>query len=151
MDENTVTSEPVVEPAQSEGGSLRAKLEETIAENRKLKAREMSRSFEALKLEADKGLGKAIAKEYDGEPTLEAIAQYAKDEYGYEPPSPEEQSPMAQQIAQEQAALDQVGSTAGSVIQPTEQEILAKAEAEGDVDTAFAIKSRQVEDFFRNQ
>ena len=149
MDEPT----NIVEPDTPETGKgLRAKLEAEIAQKNKYKTQLMANAYDDLGLKADEGLGKAIAKEYDGEPTREALANYAKDEYGYEyvPPNVVEANPMAEAIAQEQAALDQVGSTAGSVVAPTEQELLAKAEAEGDVDTSFAIKANQVASFFQN-
>ena len=128
------------------GKGLRAQLEKTLAENRKLKAREMARSFEQIGLTPDKGLGKAIAKEYDGEISTDALLEYAKTEYGYEPPQQEEQPAIAGQIGQEQARLDTVGQAAGSVTTPTQQEILAKAEAEGDTRTSLQIKAAQLEE-----
>jgi len=144
--ETAETTETTAQSDEKETGKgLRAQLEKTIAENRKLKAREMARSFDEIGLTPDKGLGKAIAKEYDGEISTEALLEYAKGEYGYEPPEREEQPPIAGQITQEQARLDTVGQAAGSVKTPTQAEILAKAEAEGDVNTSLNIKAQQLE------
>ncbi len=44
----------------------------------------MSTRLEAIGLNHTKGLGKAIAKEYDGDMTVEAVKAYAQTEYGHE-------------------------------------------------------------------
>lgn len=143
MDPETTETETV-----ETGKGLRAKLEEVLAENRELKADKRQTAFEKAGLATDTGLGKAIFKEYDGELSEDAVREYAKTEYGWEA-DPDSQHPDAPQIAQEQARLDAVGETAGSVVAPTQAEILAKAEAEGDVQTTMALKGQQVAEMFR--
>lgn len=142
--EAAVETEPVKEET---GGSLRAKLEEALAENKTLKAEKLDAAFTDIGLSPTTGLGKAIAKEYDGAPTTEALAEYAKIEYEWEKPvAPVTDPPVAQEIATEQAALDAASQTAGSVpIVPSEADDLAAAEAAGDYQKTLDIKSRQIE------
>ncbi len=146
------TTEVVEEEQKETGKGLRAQLEKTLAGSKAkddtiadLTTRILSGAYEQLNLDPTTGLGKAIAKEYDGDASFDGLAAYAKEEYGYEAPAVDEQHPQAQQIAQGQAALDQVGQTAGSIVPPTQQDALAKAEAEGDHATSMAIKSAQLE------
>jgi hypothetical protein len=145
MDPETTENETV-----ETGKGLRAKLEEALAENRELKAEKRVAAFEKAGLATDTGLGKAIFKEYDGELSEDAVREYAKTEYGWEA-APEPTHPDARQITEEQARLDQAGETAGSVVAPTQEDILAKAEAEGDVNTTMAIKGAQVAEMFRGR
>ena len=148
MAENEETQAEEEAPKET-GSGLRAKLEETLAENKRLKQNELNRAFDAAGLDPTKGLGKAIAKEYDGEASAEAVTAYAKSEYEWEPTAPVD--PQVQQIQQGHAQLDQVAETAGSVAQLTPQELLAKAEAEGDVQTSMAIKGQQVAEMLNPQ
>ncbi len=143
--ENVETDVTTEVDTKDTGKGLRAQLERQVADNAKLRTQLLDRSYKELGLDPTKLVGKAIAEKYDGDPTTEALATFAKDEYGYEPPAPEEQHPQAQQIALAQASLDQVGQTAGSVVPPTQQDQLAKAEAEGDWQTAMNLKAQQME------
>lgn len=128
----------------TEGSGLRAKLEEALAENKTLKADKLNDAFGKLDLDPTEGLGKAIAKEYKGEVSLDALTAYAKDEYNYSYTPEPEANPVATAIETEQARLDTVGETAGSVVTQTETEILAEAEAAGDYKTTMAIKANQI-------
>jgi hypothetical protein len=152
--------DPVTEPSdegKDTGRGLRAQLEKQIektnaeqATNQVLRTQLLDRSYTELGLDPTKLVGKAIAEKYVGEPSTEALAEFAKEEYGYEPVATSEPHPLSQQINAQQAALDQVGQTAGSVpVVPSETDVLAKAEAEGDYATAMAIKGNQVADMFK--
>jgi len=142
------TTETTDEATPETGKGLRAQLEKTLAENKELKADKLGSTFASLGLELDKGLGKAIAKEYDGALSKEAVAQFAQAEYGYVAPEIVPQHPDAPVITQEHARLDQVGQTAGSVAAPTQDEQLAAAEAAGDYTTTMSIKGGQVAKMF---
>ena len=113
----------------------------------------LATAYEELNLDPEKELGKAIAKEYTGAPNVDALAAYAKEEYGYvRPEAVEPVTPQAQQIAQGHAALDQVGQTAGSVpLAPEEGDVLAQAEAAGDYGTTMAIKGQQMADMLKTR
>ena len=146
-------SEETTETAAEETGKgLRAQLEKTLAENKTLKGREMARSFDDLGLSLDKGLGKAIAKEYSGEITTEAIAEYAKNEYQYSHEVIPATNPQTEAIQQTQAQIDAASQGAGSVpVTPTDAEALAQAEAEGNYQQTMAIKGNQIADMFQQR
>jgi hypothetical protein len=156
--EPLVEAAPVVDEGKETGKGLRAQLEKQIektnaseASNQVLRTQLLDRSYQELGLDPTKLVGKAIAEKYQGEPNTEALAEFAREEYGYVPvaPSPETH-PLAQQIDVQQAALDQVGLTAGSVpVSPTESDALAAAEAAGDYGLTMAIKGQQVADMFK--
>ena len=143
----TTHETPIEEQVETdEPKGLRKQLAEAHAEIKALKQEKLTGAFDALGLDPSKGLGKAIAKEYDGEPSPTALAEYAKAEYGWEPSA--EENPVAGQINAAQQALDQVGQHAGSVPLPNEKDELAQAEAAGETGKAFAIKSGQVASWF---
>lgn len=106
--------------------------------------------FEELGLNPETGLGKAIAKEYDGEPTLKALTEYATSEYGYEAPEKPE-NPKEPQITEGQKDLDNVNTQSQSVMPSSESEALKKAHAEGDYATAGAIKANRMERMFKRR
>ena len=54
------------------------------AELASYKDKEIDNVFGKLGLSTDKGFGKALKQVYDGPINTESIAQFAKDEYGYE-------------------------------------------------------------------
>lgn len=110
----------------------------------------MQNAYTQVGLDPEAGLGKAIAKEYDGKPTTEALAEYAKVEYGHTPPVGSDH-PDAAIITGQQAQLDAAAQGAGSIIPPKEADVLAKAEAEGDAATSMAIKGNQVARMFQGR
>ena len=144
------------EPVEETGKGLRAKLEQTLAEkktvvdeNAELKGRLLAGAYAEIGLDPKELLGKAIAQNYDGEPTVEALKQFAFDQYGYTKPVGEA-NPQAAQIAQGQAQIDAAAQGAGSApIAPTQAEALAEAEAKGDYATTMQIKGQQVADMFK--
>ena len=101
------------------------------AELASYKDKEIDNVFSSLGLSTDKGFGKALKQVYDGPINTESIAQFAKDEYGYEStgqvqevtqPAPE---PIVQDDARERvAALD---ANSVSDVPLSQNEELAKA------------------------
>jgi len=83
------------------------------AELASYKDKEINNVFSKLGLSTDKGFGKALKQVYDGPVDTESIAQFAKDEYGFEAtgqvqeePQPEV-APVVQDDARSRvAALD---------------------------------------------
>jgi hypothetical protein len=149
--EATVDTAEVVEetPKADDGKGLRKQLNASLEREKKFRTQLLDKAYTDLKLDPATGLGKAIAKEYEGEPNMDALAAYAKDEYDYEAPASEvADHPQAEQIAQQQAALDAVGGTAGSVVDPTQGDVLAQAEADGDYQKTMAIKAQEVNSWF---
>ena len=138
--------DPEVGPAQ-----LRARLKEVQAQNAELRTGQMRSVYAEVDLDPDSGLGKAIAKEFDGDMTVEALTAYAKDEYGYDVPDAPT-NPQAATIATEQGRLDTASQGAGSVpIAPTAQGAIAEAEAAGDWATAMNLKADQMSAQIRRQ
>lgn len=63
---------------------LRAYADRTKAENQTLRKELMKERLGQIGLDNEVGLGKAIAKEYDGEMDLDSIRKYAADEYQHQ-------------------------------------------------------------------
>lgn len=76
-------------------------------------------SLTTIGLEAGTGLGKAIAAQFDGEVTDEAVAAFAKEEYGHEVVV--EPNQQAEDIQNAQQRVDQFAGASGS-LQPTSGE-----------------------------
>lgn len=154
MTEDTGTTEAQAEVDEDDGDDpkvpkeLRAAYNRTKAENEKLKAQLLEKAYADAGLDTSGGLGKAIAKLYDGEPTTENILEYAKEEFGYEP-SKKPENPVQPVIQQQQQALDVIDQVGIPVDPQTEQEALNKAESEGDFDTAGAIKAARLARMYR--
>ena len=83
------------------------------AELASYKDKEIDNVFGKLGLSTDKGFGKALKQVYDGPIDTESIAQFAKDEYGYESSGqvqevtqPEVEPPIQDDARSRVAALD---------------------------------------------
>lgn len=76
--------EQVNTEAPDEGGiqQLREEYKKLKAENKAYKQNVMNSALQSLGLEADKGIGKAVTKMYDGEINGEAIAAFVQEEFG---------------------------------------------------------------------
>jgi len=122
---------------------LREALKRAQADNAKLTTQLMGRAYTEAGLDTSSGLGKAIAKEYKGDPTVEALLAFAKEEYSYEPVAAPD-NPQAQTIADEQKKLDGVQAVSGSTVPLNESDALKQAEQSGDFKTAGAIKAARL-------
>ena len=112
------------------------KIKELEKENNRNRVRLLEKTFEALELDPTKGLGKAIAEKYEGEPDVDALRTFAIEEYQWEPPT---QTP-AQSVNEAQARVSGAVNEAESA--PT-QEIdlqIAQAEEKGDFASAVSLK-----------
>ena len=122
---------------------LREALKRAQADNAKLTTQLMGRAYTEAGLDTSSGLGKAIAKEYKGDPTVEALLAFAKEEYSYESVAAPD-NPQAQTIADEQKKLDGVQAVSGSTVPLNESDALKQAEQSGDFKTAGAIKAARL-------
>ena len=59
--------------------------------------KELNQVFEEVGLDTQKGFGKALKQVYDGPIETEAIAKFAKDEYGFEAKGIVEEEPQSEQ------------------------------------------------------
>jgi len=149
MAENTETTETTVDPDEPKG--LRKQLAEAHGRIKELNAEKLEGAYGELGLDTSKGFGKAIAKEYDGEVSKEALAGWLESEYDWKPEAvAPPANPVAAVINQTQAQIDAASEGAGSVpVTPTGAEALANAEAEGNYKQTMAIKSDQIANMFQ--
>lgn len=122
---------------------LREAYNRTKEENRKLRAELMLGAYETVGLDPTTGLGKAIAKEYDGEASSDALLEFAKTEYGWEPPSVTGHEDTGT-ITEGNERLADVTATSSSSIPLTDSEALQRASAERDLVTAGNIKAAKL-------
>ena len=97
------------------------------AELASYKEKEMDSVFGQIGLSTDKGFGKALKQVYDGPVDLESVAQFAKDEYGFEPTGEvevipqSEPSPVVQDDARSRVAALDANSTSDVPLDVNEQ------------------------------
>ena len=85
MEQNTspvVDSAPVAEEPTDNIKQLREEFKKLKAENKQFKADAMNSALNSLGLNADKGIGKAVVKLYDGEVTVDGIKDFVAQEFG---------------------------------------------------------------------
>ena len=87
MEENKLdqaTEDAIEEAVESNDNikQLRDEFKKLKAENKAFKAQAMNTALESLGLEADKGIGKAVTKLYDGEMNVNDIKDFVSNEFG---------------------------------------------------------------------
>lgn len=115
---------------------------ELLAQNNQLTSKLMASAFKEAGLDPLEGLGKAVAKLYEGEPEADAIARYAQEEYGWQPVTSTSNAGTEQ--AQAQQRVDQaMSATQPLTAQPELANQIQEAERAGDWTTALALKTEQ--------
>lgn len=79
MNEEQITTDT---PDEGSIQQLREEYKRLKAENKAYKQNVMNSALQSLGLEADKGIGKAVTKLYDGEMNSESIAAFVQEEFG---------------------------------------------------------------------
>ncbi len=129
---------------------LRKQLAEAHKDLAEANAKILTPAYEKLGLNPELGLGKAIAKEYDGPASFEGLAEFAQTEYGHVAPDVEPDAhPQAEAIHTETDKLEQVAGAATSVVPATQGTELQKAEADGNYQTTLAIKGQQLAEMLK--
>lgn len=107
-------------------------------EANKLRVKLLESTFKEVGIDPAKGLGKAIAADYDGEADAEALRNFAIEKWDWEPPTSE--NPIAGAVTEAQGRVSAAVKDATSA--PTEQIDLdiAQAEERGDFASAMALK-----------
>lgn len=119
------------------------------AELASFKDKEINNVFGKLGLSTDKGFGKALKQVYDGPVDTESIAQFAKDEYGYEPTgqvqeiTQPEPAPVTQDDARARVAALDANSTSDVPLDANEE--LAKALQNASVKDSLRAKLNYIE------
>ena len=160
MEENTQI-ENATEVDESTDGikQLREEYKKLKAENKQFKANAMNNALSSLGLEADKGIGKAVSKMYDGPVTVDAIKQYASEEFGLgdsevaaEPQTEEEASVVDNTVAAQQRVqnLQNLGvSNESKDIMDAFQEVLKQSD--GDIRSSIKAKLQMMEGVKRQE
>ena len=99
-------------------------------ENTVLRGQLLEVHLDKIGLKPGEGLGLAIAENYDGAPTAEAVAEYAKSKYSYEAPKVETpDDPAATQAAEAQKQLENLQSQSNPVVPTNRQDKIAELDA----------------------
>jgi hypothetical protein len=137
-DTDTITEENTPAWYRDQMAKKDAELKELQKTTNRQRVKLMESTFKAVGLDPAKGLGKAIAKEFDGEPDAEQLRQFAIEEYGWEPPTPE--NPQAEVVVEAQGRVQAATAGADSVpVQPIDFQI-QEAEEKGDFASAVSLK-----------
>ena len=119
------------------------------AELASFKDKEINNVFGKLGLSTDKGFGKALKQVYDGPVDAESIAQFAKDEYGFEPTGQVEEitQPAPEPVVQDDARARVAALDANSVseVPRNVDEQLANIMKNGTVKQSMAAKLGLIE------
>ena len=146
-----ITPEPEAQP-EPEAKGLRAQNDQLRQKVRDLEAKEALGTITGLGLNPETGIGLVLTEKLDkGDLALDGIAAEAT-KYGHVVPDAQPVAhPQAQQIQTAQAALDNVGATAGSIAPPSRDEVMAQAEVDKDFNTTLAGKGAQLTEMLRNK
>lgn len=122
---------------------LREAYDRMKRENAALRGQVMGTHLSNIGLDPEVGLGKAIAKEYSGELTVEALAEYARTEYGHE--GTVQAAPPDVAAAQRVDSVMAVGEPVPRPPSPDEAHIarLREAAEAGDTKAAITLKLAQ--------
>ena len=113
MEENTQqvdTTEEVADESTDGIKQLREEYKKLKAENKQFKAQAMTNALGQLGLEADKGLGKAVTKLYDGDISVDAIKDFVAQEFGEVSSSTQESasSQVTNNVVEAQSRVEQL-------------------------------------------
>ena len=114
MEENKLdqaTEDAIEEAVESNDNikQLRDEFKKLKAENKAFKAQAMNSALESLGLEADKGIGKAVTKLYDGEINVSDIKDFVSNEFGDAiNAEPVVENNVAENVTQAQGRVEQL-------------------------------------------
>ena len=87
---------------------LREEYKKLKAENKQFKADAMNTALGSLGLTADKGIGKAVTKLYDGDVTVEGIKEFVAQEFGEVSSSEQPSAAPASNVVEAQSRVEQL-------------------------------------------
>ena len=124
MEENTQqdTTEEVVDESTDGIKQLREEYKKLKAENKQFKANAMNSALSSLGLSADKGIGKAVVKLYDGDVTVDGIKDFVAQEFGEVSSSEQPSNPVeevAANVVEAQSRVEQLNKL-GVNAEPTD-------------------------------
>ena len=125
MDENTGQVEEAAEVTEEPTDNikqLREEFKKLKAENKQFKANAMDSALSSLGLSADKGIGKAVVKLYDGDVTVDGIKDFVAQEFGEVSSSEQPSNPVeevAANVVEAQSRVEQLNKL-GVNAEPTD-------------------------------
>lgn len=122
IDDEVEDDEPDPEAHKKANKQLQSHLKKVEAENAALRGQLVAVHITEIGLDPEKGLGKAITKEYQGDISAEAVATFAREEYGHEAADTPAAPPEVAQ-AQNIDTLNQGSATVTPPEQPSEAEL----------------------------
>ena len=114
MEENTGQVEEAAEVTEEPTDNikqLREEFKKLKAENKQFKANAMNSALSSLGLSADKGIGKAVVKLYDGDVTVDGIKDFVAQEFGEVSSSEQPSNPVeevAANVVEAQSRVEQL-------------------------------------------
>ena len=114
MEENTGQVEEAAEVTEEPTDNikqLREEYKKLKAENKQFKANAMDSALSSLGLSADKGIGKAVVKLYDGDVTVDGIKDFVAQEFGEVSSSEQPSNPVekvAANVVEAQSRVEQL-------------------------------------------
>jgi len=98
---------------------LREEYKKLKAENKQFKASAMNNALSSLGLQADKGIGKAVTKLYDGDVSVEAIKEFVAQEFGEVSSSEQPSNNVTNNVVEAQSRVEQLNQL-GVNAEPTD-------------------------------
>jgi len=87
---------------------LREEYKKLKAENKQFKVTAMNDALSSLGLSADKGIGKAVTKLYDGEVSVNAIREFVTQEFGEVSSSKQPSEQISNNVVEAQSRVEQL-------------------------------------------
>lgn len=126
MDNTTSsTTSNTVEPTKDANAELRAYADRMKEERDGMYRELLEYRLEHVGLNPNEGLGKAVAKEYDGDVNLDAVTSYLASEYNYTPPTPSVPEEVVTEATQR---VDEVMGQSASVTPEQEPDPVRQAD-----------------------
>ena len=110
--------------------------------------KELDDVFKHIGLDSSKGFGKALKQVYDGDVTVEAVAEFARTEYGYEPTNQKEITHLDEPVVRDdaRARVSQLDANSQSDVPEGVLDQLQNIIAKGSTKDAIRAKLTLMED-----
>ena len=148
------TLENEVEDTENEQESsvlraLRRELKNVKKERDELRGFQRTATFKEAGLDPNKGIGKAVARLYDGELDVDAIREFAAAEFDWEPDASQtttqqELTEVEQERLSAQQRADQLRTQTSPVLPPDLEKQIEDAEKAGDIRASIALKRQKL-------
>jgi len=110
MEKNTEQVEETIEVDEPTDNikQLREEFKKLKAENKQFKADAMNSALGSLGLNAEKGIGKAVVKLYEGDVTVDGVKDFVAQEFGEVSSSEQPSNNLASNVVEAQSRVEQL-------------------------------------------